>query len=97
MLIQRKLREDLKESHPQLDVSFPKPLYHPSRDTQAVGRIDIQDALVVSAPTKHGPNRIQLEHRTAQRYGINREQPVARVDALLASGARAVDASNWLG
>ena len=84
MLFQRKLREALKETHPQLATTFPKPLYHPSRDTQAVGRIDMQDVIVVSAPTKHGPHRIQLEPRAAQRYGINREQVVARVDALLA-------------
>ena len=96
-LIQRKLKEACGEYYPKMRVAIPKPLYHPSREMQAVARVDAQDVFVITAPTKHGPHRIQVEPLAAQRLGIQREPLVARVEALLANGSRHIDTTAWLG
>ena len=64
---------------------------------QAVGRSESQDIIVITAPTKNGPHRIQVEPNAAKRLGIKQELLSARVDELLARGSRHIDTSQWLG
>ena len=96
-LIQRKVKEACREMHPKIQLDIPKPIYHASREMQAVGRAEAQDIIVITAPTKHGPHRIQVEPNAAKRLGIQQDLLSARVDALLARGSRHIDTSAWLG
>eukprot|EP00973_Karenia_brevis_P071819 9980540-Karenia_brevis.AAC.1 len=61
---------------------------------QAVGRVGAQDIFVISAPTKHGPYRVQIEPNAADEFKIDRKQLNDKIDSLISQGSRTIDTSS---
>ena len=68
--------------YPTVAVDIPKPIYHAARDMQAVVRHGQQNIIVVTAPTKNGPHRIQLEPVASKKHNMELEALQAKVDEL---------------
>eukprot|EP00973_Karenia_brevis_P053253 7403035-Karenia_brevis.AAC.1 len=95
--IQRKTKDAFKELHPGLSIGMPKPQYAPNMPMQGVITINQQNAVVISADTKHGPHRLQFDPQQIELHKLSQDAIKARVEQLLTRASRVVDTAGWLG